>query len=440
MGLRRIRHWKRSPLKVAVTKWDSQTSWLLMLFVLILLVATQRSRSEEGEGTCECPKLSCEPCFEEQGVTFYSEKCGPNQSRVKSCAKPTCVAIDPRPAQCARVEKPHEPVTQNEVPVRALASTKDLPASKAMMDRRLAEFKQELRGDEVGTVENVLGKSHLMLPSGEERVIQAGFRVHEKDQVKTTLRGHVKIRFDDGNEVHIKPNTQVVLQEYTIGKDKKVILDLIKGKVRSKVKENYGEGGESSYYRVKTKSAVAGVRGTDFVVEHVEDERMVTKVSTFEGEVIFGSHQQKEELASIGPGQQASFIVAGTLPTSSVFTDDEMKEFVAKGYMTPVYSLSAHEIKELKELTEVAAGDPRTIARAIAKPICASPKADLNQCMWQCQNNPSGEKRCRTDLPQVNCVRKKCDANGQWSDESRLPASFYDSCEASGFTVGPCDY
>jgi hypothetical protein len=128
------------------------------------------------------------------------------------------------------------------------------------------------------------------------------------------------------------------------------------------------------------------------------------------------------------------------MPEKTVFSDQEVKEFVAKGYMTPVYSLTASEIKELQELTEVANGDPRVVAKAVSKPVCAEPKADLNQCMWTCVNNPKGEKRCRTDLPQVNCVRKKCDGNGNWSDESRLPASFHDMCQPAGYHVGSCDY
>ncbi|MCB0408163.1 MAG: FecR domain-containing protein, partial [Bdellovibrionales bacterium] len=380
--------------------------------------------------SCDCPKLECEPCFEEQGVTFYSEKCGPNQSRVKSCARPTCVPLDPKPPQCKSA--------QNQVQQRKIASTVDkgpLPASKQMMDRRLAEFKNELRGKDVGTVQTVMGKAYLKLPSGEEMKIVQGTRVHEKDGIHTTLRGHVKIVFDDGNIANIKPNSEIIVQEYKMGEGKRAILNLIKGKVRSKVKEKYN--GDTTFYRVKTKSAVAGVRGTDFVVEYNSTDRIITQVTTFEGTVAFGGNESDEQV-DIHPGQQASFIVASN--DSEVFSKDEVNEFVAKGYMTPVYSLSQSELDELVNVTEIGDGTERKIASTKNEAICSSPKAQLNQCAWVCKNNPKGEKRCRTDLPQVNCVRTKCDANGNWADESRLPASFYDSCQPQGFKVGPCDY
>ena len=44
---------------------------------------------------CACPKVSCHSeCEIETEVKFYTEKCGPNLSRVRSCAKPTCVKVD----------------------------------------------------------------------------------------------------------------------------------------------------------------------------------------------------------------------------------------------------------------------------------------------------------------------------------------------------------
>lgn len=426
---------KRARVREKAHRWDLSSKdfrfWLLLLFTVSMVLAHY---GQAEVTSCECPKLDCDPCFEEQGVTFYSEKCGPNDSRIKSCARPTCVPMEPKPAQCKSVKAPNPKAV-----TRKVASQKDavnLPASKKMMDRRMAEFQSEMRGKAVGAVHTVMGKAWLRLPSGDKMKIVQGTRVHEKDQIQTLLRGHVKIVFDDGNVANIKPSSKIIVQEYSMGKDKRALLNLIKGKVRSKVKQKY-EGSDTSYFRVKTKSAVAGVRGTDFVVEYTSKDRLITKVSTLEGEVKFGGNEY-EERVGIKAGQQASFIVASN--DSEVFSDEEISDFVARGYMTPVYNLSAAEVDQLNKLTEV--GDPveRNIASAKANQICSSPKGDLNQCAWVCKNNPKGSKRCRTDLPQVNCVRTRCDANGKWSDESRLPASFYDSCQPRGFKVGPCDY
>lgn len=389
--------------------------------------------SLEGRASfsCECEKIECESCLEEQGVTFYSEKCGPNNSRIKSCARPTCVPLDPLPSKCRNVKLQKNKVNRSV----ASHSPQNLPASKKMMNARMKELKNELRGKEVGTVHTVMGKAFLKLPSGDEVRVTKGARVHEKDQIRTRLRGHVKIVFDDGNITNIKPSTEIIVEEYEMGKSKKAILDLIKGKVRSKVKQKYN--GKSSFFQVKTKSAVAGVRGTDFVVEYSEKSRQITKVTTLKGEVRFGGLEYKERVP-IEKGQQASFIVAKN--DSEVFSDDEISDFVAKGYMTPVYSLSEAELNEITNVTEVGELVTRAVASQKLAAICKSPKGELNQCYWHCSNNPNNAHRCRTDLPQVNCIRKKCDANGEWSDESRLPASFYNSCLPQGYRLGPCDY
>ncbi|MEO0336449.1 MAG: hypothetical protein AAF202_08645, partial [Pseudomonadota bacterium] len=104
---------------------------------------------------------------------------------------------------------------------------------------------------------------------------------------------------------------------------------------------------------------------------------------------------------------------------------------------------SKDELEQLASLTEVGEPVDRQLAsasREANESICRNPKGDINECAWMCQNNPKGQTRCRTDLPQVNCVRKRCDGNGDWSDENRLPANFFDRCKPDGFKVAPCDY
>jgi len=64
----------------------------------------------------------------------------------------------------------------------------------------------------------------------------------------------------------------------------------------------------------------------------------------------------------------------------------------------------------------------------------------FNQCSWSCKNNPKGEKSCRTDLPEVSCVRQRCNAAGDWTDMNRMPSSYGSECPSSGFKVKACDY
>ncbi|MGE0762317.1 MAG: FecR domain-containing protein, partial [Bdellovibrionales bacterium] len=352
--------------------------------------------------------LDCGPCKEEQGLTFYSEKCGPGGQQVKSCARPTCVALENPPPTCA--EKARTPASQDQ---------------KNMVQATHS------RGEQIGQIKVVEGKAWLKLPDGSKLPVGVGHALHERDSLQTDKAGKVFVEFKDGNLIQVQNDTVVKVSEYEMAEEKrKAVIELLKGQLRNQVKQKYN--GQTTTYQVKTKTAVAGVRGTDFVVTYQEGERVETVIKTIEGRVMLANKDYSQSL-EVAAGEQASYVVA----SSDVFGQDEINEFVARGYMTPVHRMNAREIQALMKNTST------NVARQTAtvkQMICSTPKAELNQCSWTCQNNPKGEKTCRTDLPQVNCLRRRCNANGEWAEESRMPASFHEQCAPAGFKVAPCDY
>ncbi len=348
--------------------------------------------------------------MEEKGLTFYSEKCGPEASQVKSCARPTCVALEDPPPSCQASDQSKP---KNAVPV-ASRETASLP-----------------RGPEIGTIKLVEGPSWIEMPDGNKEAINEGSALHERDTVITEKSGRVQVEFKDGNLVQIQNNTAVKIDQYEMAAEKrKAVLELMRGQIRNQVKQKYN--GETSSYQIRTKTAVAGVRGTDFVASYKEGEKVETEIRTIEGKVVLASPDYSQSL-EIKAGEQAAYVVAA----NDVFNQDEINEFVARGYMTPVYKMSEAEIRKLERGTLVA-GRKRDIASS--QKICREPRGELNQCAWRCVNNPRGEKACRTDLENVSCVRSRCNANGVWAEETRLPASLKQTCEASEVKVGPCDY
>jgi hypothetical protein len=103
--------------------------------------------------------------------------------------------------------------------------------------------------------------------NGRRKFIQgADFFVGETVQTKPS--GRVKLKFlEAGNEVTLGPSTSLVIERAgSGGKEKGTTLNLLNGDVRSDVKGKYaGQGSDT--YEVKTKNAVAGVRGTAFLVQ-----------------------------------------------------------------------------------------------------------------------------------------------------------------------------
>lgn len=361
--------------------------------------------------TCECPKLDCGPCKEEQGMTFYSEKCGEGGTQVKSCARPTCVDME-NPA----------PSCKNKA--RTPASTDGA---------KVADKAPVARGPAIGQIKAINGAAWLKLPDGSKVAVELGANIHEHDSLSTDKTGKVSIEFKDGNLVQVQADTMVRIDQYEMNEEKrKAVIELLKGQLRNQVKQKYN--GHTSTYQVKTKTAVAGVRGTDFVVSYNVGEKIETEIRTIEGKVVLANKDYSQSL-EVSAGEQSSYVVA----SNEVFGQEEINEFVARGYMTPVYRMNEKELAQLVNGTKVS----ETVARNTAATkvnICANPKAELNQCSWTCQNNPKGEKTCRTDLPKVNCVRHRCNANGEWAEESRLPASFRESCAPNAVKVAPCDY
>lgn len=263
--------------------------------------------------------------------------------------------------------------------------------------------------------------------------VQEEAEVHETDTVEAGTGGTALITFVGGNQVHVHPDTSLEVKEYKnpeSAPSRKALLNLIKGKIRNQVKQKYNS--ETSSYRVMTKAAVAGVRGTDFVVTHSESTSAIeTRVETLSGMVVLADRNESES-RQVGRGLGAAYVIAAA-------KDKSVSPFVKRGKFTPVYKISSLALGALDENSRVDVAKRSTAP--VEEDICDNPKGLFNQCAWTCKNNPKGEKTCRTDLPQVQCVRVRCNGNGKWSDESRLPAATSTTmCPARGWTVKACDY
>ncbi len=138
-----------------------------------------------------------------------------------------------------------------------------------------------------GVFKVVKGKVLVKNKSGKQSVARIGMRVYPQDSIKTGKDSRAKIVMTDNNVINVSPETEVKLSKYEFDEkaDKKdVLIDVIYGKIRNKVSQKY-EG--KNKFQVKTPSAVAGVRGTDFLTSYNPRNRE-SQVITFEGRVEFG--------------------------------------------------------------------------------------------------------------------------------------------------------
>ncbi|MBF0475266.1 MAG: FecR domain-containing protein [Deltaproteobacteria bacterium] len=97
--------------------------------------------------------------------------------------------------------------------------------------------------------------------------VKLGSKVFIKDDVKTGPGAKVRIQFVDQSIVSVAENTQLTITNYLFSPEKKVrasMLNVVFGKV--KVFANNLFGFRDKAFKVKTPTAIIGVRGTVFLV------------------------------------------------------------------------------------------------------------------------------------------------------------------------------
>ncbi len=135
-------------------------------------------------------------------------------------------------------------------------------------------------------------------------------KIYAGDTINCAADGRAKIVMSDRNVLNVSPDTKITINKYENDSQsgvKNVDIELSKGKLRSNVEQKYD--GEKSQFLIKTPTAVAGVRGTQFLTSF-DPVAMKTQIVTFKGEVSFalkGSvtkvFVKKGESSTAAPGQ-----------------------------------------------------------------------------------------------------------------------------------------
>jgi len=105
------------------------------------------------------------------------------------------------------------------------------------------------------------------------------------DEVATDSTGRLEITFDDGGRIKVKPKTNLVLERLSSGSDSEdpeIDIKLPLGRISAKVLKLL-EGKRK--YSLATPTAVAGIRGTEFLLETQPDKKSL--LSVWDGEVVF---------------------------------------------------------------------------------------------------------------------------------------------------------
>jgi len=174
-----------------------------------------------------------------------------------------------------------------------------------------------------GVMMVVKGDIKVTSADGKTEVAKVGKKVSAGDTITAGPDSRAKIVMADKNVINVSPDSKIVIEKYeNDGKDKKnVELNVLYGKVRASVEQKYD--GDKSKFNVKTPSAVAGVRGTDFMTGYNAGTKTAQFI-TFSGSVAVGQP---------GPGgtiKNPVFVQAGQMTQAGAGKPPEAPKAMSK--------------------------------------------------------------------------------------------------------------
>ena len=113
-----------------------------------------------------------------------------------------------------------------------------------------------------------------------------GTPVRPRDVIKSLADGYAQLAMVDGARMSLRSNSQLIVQEYPVAPtDAGALLTLVRGTLR--IFTVALSGPQKAGYRMQTKVATVGIRGSGSILESTEDD--VTNHYTIEGNYVVGS-------------------------------------------------------------------------------------------------------------------------------------------------------
>lgn len=118
---------------------------------------------------------------------------------------------------------------------------------------------------EVVSVSNRVLVRNASQPEGGVRVLKVGNSVFRGDVINTSSNSSLKLLMKDQSIVDLGASTLFKVDEFKLNQvsDRDVKLSMMYGKVRASINKKVGKNGK---FKIRTRSATMGVRGTELVI------------------------------------------------------------------------------------------------------------------------------------------------------------------------------
>jgi hypothetical protein len=174
-----------------------------------------------------------------------------------------------------------------------------------------------------GTITQLSGTLSVRKADGSVRILSQRSMIESGDTVNTERESFAQIRFSDGGQVTLKPNTSVKIQSFRFSEEKpqedSFVYRLVKGGLRT-VTGLVGKRSKDKY-ELETATATVGIRGTTLSADDCLNDRggdcsrldAAVYVGVADGEVIVRNGQGDLGLAAgqfglVAPNQRPLFL------------------------------------------------------------------------------------------------------------------------------------
>ena len=118
-----------------------------------------------------------------------------------------------------------------------------------------------------GNVSQLAGTLTVRKPDGSVRILSQKSQILSGDTLNTQKDSYAQIKFADGAQITLKPNTSVKIERFNFvesePKNDGFLYSLVKGGLRA-VTGLVGKRGDPEAYKLGTETATIGIRGTSF--------------------------------------------------------------------------------------------------------------------------------------------------------------------------------
>lgn len=148
-----------------------------------------------------------------------------------------------------------------------------------------------------GTITQLSGTLSVQKADGTVRILSQRSEIGSGDTVNTQKDSYAQIRFTDGGQITLKPNTSVKIENFKFAEDKPAEDSFLFGLVKGGLRAVTGIVGKRSRdkYQLGTATATIGIRGTTYSADDCVNNRTSAEcgrlepavyVSVADGEVV----------------------------------------------------------------------------------------------------------------------------------------------------------